>query len=177
MASQKDAKIIPLSNPTLDKEGAGSKVSDSSVKLEGAYLYTLGLLMEDFGKEHKRGSCVLCEPMKSMGMHRDEIIIKLVQTLFTTFFPSFEDYWLGLKENLLEGLMSRKKGGKAYDSLQAKLKDLLQEQIEKDVRDFFGDIKKHLQKYAQVEIGESREEKIIAASLEGLKGGWMKEAH
>lgn len=60
-----------------------------SEEVRASFLYTLDLLVDSFGKKHVKKYCALCEPMRVMGEHRDEVIVQLVVALFTSFFQSF----------------------------------------------------------------------------------------
>jgi hypothetical protein len=141
---------------------------------EDTFLYTMDLLMEDFGKKHLPQYCVLCEPMKVVGKHRDEVMVELLVVLFTTFFPSFQDYILETKEALLQGLLDRREK-KSFDSWQNKLAVLLQRQMEEDLKDFLNDIQRHLLKYSGVEIEADKFQHMLTQAMFVLKEEWMRK--
>ena len=167
----KTAKVIPLRSGGPRRDRPASQASEHLHELE-AFDYTLDLLMEDFGKKHSKESCVLCDPMKTLGLHRDAVMLDLTETLFLAFFPSFEGYVQDLKETLVQGLLNRR-DAKRYDSWQDKLKELLRDQVASDLGDFFTDIQKHLIKFAGVEIEPERREEILAQAFARLEKGWM----
>ncbi len=140
---------------------------------EDSFYYTLDLLMEDFGKKHLLEQCILCNPMRVYGEHRDEVIFRLLVALFYRFFPSLDDYLADARKNLMEGLIIRK-NGKIYPSLQEKFSDLLQEQMKGDLRDFGREIQKHLLKHAQVEISPEKIEEVLARVMGVLQEQWME---
>lgn len=170
-AMAKPAKVIPLRSGGPRRQRGASQASEHLHELE-AFDYTLDLLMEDFGKKHLKESCVLCEPMKTLGLHRDAVMVDLAETLFLAFFPSFEGYVQDLKESLVQGLLDRR-NPRRYDSWQDKLKDLLREQVLADLGDFFTDIQKHLIKHAGVELEEERRAEVLAQAFGRLERGWM----
>lgn len=171
MGTAKSAKIIPLRSGGPRGRRGGSQATEHLHELE-AFDYTLDLLMEDFGKKHRKDCCVLCDPMKTLGLHRDEVMLDLTETLFLAFFPSFESYVQDLKESLVQGLLDRR-DPKRYDSWQEKLKNLLREQVMADLGDFFTDIQKHLIKFAGVEIEEERRATALAKAYTRLERGWL----
>jgi hypothetical protein len=168
------AKIIALTSAyrsrskSLKLKGEG----EPSVVPEDALLYTLDLLMEDFGKKHLPKYCVLCEPMKVMGKHRDAVMVDLLHSLFITFFPSFSAYLSEVRDNLLRGLLERGQK-RSFDSLKDKLQALLREQIAADLKDFFGDLRKHLLKHTGVKVDAAKESKIISKVMDKLQAAWI----
>jgi len=174
MGTVRSEKIIPLRSRGLRQRPGANGASAHLHELE-AFDYTLDLLMEDFGKKHDKETCVLCEPMKTVGLHRDAVMVDLAQTLFLAFFPSFEDYVLELRESLTQGLLDRRERGE-YDSWQDKLKDLLRRQVLADLGDFLGDIQKHLIKFAGVEIEAERRETILGQAMARLERDWLWKA-
>ncbi len=185
MSARKSSKVIPLSRiqkKIKDLESSQPKNAASqgsageqtpSLHSDAAFLYTLDLLMEDFGKKHLRQNCVLCEPMKNFGLHRDEAIVHLGEALFTTFFPSFRDYVSEMQETLLHGLLDRRERG-SFKSWQDKLKNLFRQKIAEDLKDFLEDIYKHLLKHAGVSIDSARREQIFQKTLACLEKGWIR---
>jgi hypothetical protein len=171
MNTARSAKIIPLRSGGRRSPPGNSPASGHLHELE-AFDYTLDLLMEDFGKRHQKDSCVLCEPMKTLGLHRDAVMVDLSETLFLAFFPDFESYVLEVREGLVQGLLDRR-DRKAYDSWQEKLKELLRKQVLSDLGDFLSDIQKHLMKFAGVEIEAERRVAILQQSMERLERGWF----
>lgn len=172
MKSSKEAKVISLAkyrNAPVPKELPGG---DTSEIQEKNFYYTLDLLMEDFGKKHLSENCALCEPMKAMGKHRDEIMEELAFKLFTTFFPSFDDYILEVQETLTEGLLRRDRPPESR-SWKDKLKALLKNQIKKDLERFLLDIDKHLEKYASVPLEAPRRERILTTTMKRLQEEWI----
>lgn len=168
------AKIIPMAagyrarSKSLKTKGEG----EPSVVPEDALLYTIDLLMEDFGKKHLPKYCVLCEPMKVMGKHRDAVMVDLLHSLFVTFFPSFSAYLSEVRDNLLRGLLDR--GPKrSFHSLKDKLQTLLREQIAADLKDFFTDLRKHLLKHTGTEPEAAKEAEILGKVLDRLAEEWM----
>jgi hypothetical protein len=128
--------------------------------------------MEDFGKRHQKESCALCEPMQTMGRHRDEMMVELTEALFLAFFPSFEGYVQEVKEGLLQGLLDRR-DRKAYITWQEKLKDLLERQVLADLGDFLNDLQKHLLKFAGIELEAERREAILGQVMDRLRKDWL----
>lgn len=170
-------KVISLTRLRDRRSNLSSGQDDEEVpsNQSNAFYYTLDLLMEDFGKKHQREHCALCEPMKVMGLHRDEVMVRLNLTLFTTFFPSFEEYLLEMKDKLMEGLLKRRAEGEPK-AWQARVKKLVQAQIEEDVGDFLGDIQKHLIKYSKVKLENKRRDKIFLETLTQIQKEWMSIA-
>jgi len=166
----KSAKIIPLAQPKFDKE----KKEDQDSLQEAAYYYTLDLLMEDFGKQHESSFCALCEPMKVMGLHRDEVIASLNYTLFTTFFPDFEEYMMELKETMVHRLL-RRQSGSQFKTWQEKMRHLVDIQIKKDAESFLKDIEKHLKKHTGFELPPARAKAILAGTLKKLQALWVPQ--
>jgi hypothetical protein len=162
------AKIIPIrahGSRALKGRAAGETQHDP-------WCHTLDLLMEDFGKKHRKELCVLCEPMQILGQHRDAVMADLAESLFLAFFPSFESYVLEVREGLLQGLLDRRERGN-YGSWQEKLKELLVRQVATDLRDFIGDIAKHLLKFASVDLEEERRETVFQEAFSRLEKEWL----
>ena len=135
------------------------------------FLYTLDLLIDSFGKKHVKKYCALCEPMRVMGEHRDQVIVQLVVTLFTSFFQSFRNYLAEVNGTLLKDLLDRRKA-EGFDSWQQKLKGLVKIQIESDLSDFLEDVQKHLQKFAEVSLEEERKKNIINLAAVEIEKKW-----
>ncbi len=174
MGTSKEIKIIPLRanwQRRLAQQRPTEVVSEGD-RVSDAFFYTLDLLMEDFGKKHQGSQCALCEPMKVVGQHRDVVMVGLAIALFTTFFPSFENYILEMKDNLLQGLLDRR-DRKDYGSWKEKIKVLVEDQIKKDLSDFLQDIQKHLLKYTGNPLEESRFEQIYQKALSRLQKEWV----
>jgi len=159
---------------SLAQARAGRFKKQNESSMESCFYYTMDLLMEDFGKKHDRDFCMLCEPMKVLGLHRDEAIVKLNVALFTTFFPDFEEYLLEIKENMVQGLLRRNKGP-TFPSWQEKLRNLLQGQIKKDAESFLDDIVKHLTKFNEVELDPERREALMDQTFERLQTDWIPD--
>ncbi len=172
MPLSRKAKIIPL-NAQWGSKQAKIKVGEEAVSFnpEQAFLYTIDLLMEDFGKRHRTELCALCNPMKIMGRHRKEVMIELLMALFTTFFPSFENYVSDVKGSLLEGLLDRR-DRRTYSNWKEKLKCLLNNQIETDLQDFLRDIENHLAKFSQVSVEDEQHEEILEQALQQIHKNW-----
>lgn len=169
MSFTSKSKVVSLAQGRVPREeclGKGAK--------EACFYYTLDLLMEDFGKRHESEFCSLCEPMRVMGLHREEVAVELCVALFTTFFPKFEDYLLEIKESMLQNLLRRERGP-AFGSWQKKLLALLRTQVKKDVESFLQDIQKHLKKYCAVELPSDRFEELLSRSLVRLREDWIPE--
>jgi hypothetical protein len=161
-----NAKIIPIrAHGARGLQGRGETDHDP-------WCHTLDLLMEDFGKKHRKELCVLCEPMQILGLHRDAVIVDLAESLFLAFFPSFESYVLEVREGLLQGLLDRRDKNN-YGSWQDKLKELLVRQVAADLRDFIGDIAKHLLKFASVELEDGRREAVFQEAFSRLEKEWL----
>ncbi|HEX5035324.1 MAG TPA: hypothetical protein VFW62_12665 [bacterium] len=161
------AKIIPIR-----AHGARALKGKTGEAHGDPWIHTLDLLMEDFGKKHRKELCVLCEPMQILGLHRDAVMVDLAESLFLAFFPSFESYVMEVREGLLQGLLDRRDRGN-YGSWQAKLKELLVRQVATDLRDFIGDIEKHLRKFASVELEEERRAAIFTEAFSRLEKEWL----
>lgn len=175
MSVSDHSKVIPFSSRrhTKSSDGLGVIPEINPKNTESAFYYTLELLLEDFGKKHCPKSCALCEPMKVLGLHRDEVMVRLCERLFTLFFPSFKDYLRDLKSQIMEGLL--KKTPEAQNgTLQARMKTMVLAQIYEDIGDFLGDICKHLKKYANVEIDGQRKVKIQKTTYQRIQKEWMK---
>jgi len=172
MRSFKEAKVISLAKHRSSSVPGELPGGDVHNVQERDFYYTLDLLMEDFGKKHVSDHCALCEPMKVMGKHRDEIMEEFALTLFTTFFPSFDEYVLEVQETLTEGLLRRDCQPESH-SWKDKLKFLLKNQIKKDMESFLLDIGKHLEKYASVPLEEAHREKILGTTMKRLQEEWI----
>ncbi len=176
MGRSKPTKILQLRSRRLRdfaKQGE-AKVDKENLDPEEAFLYTLDLLLEDFGKRHLPSHCVLCNPMQVMGMHRNEIMVKLLVTLFETFFPVWEEYILEIKDSVLQGLLDRR-NRQNYGNWKEKFLGLVEQQVETDLRDFQKDVENHLKKFAQVEVEPARSEEVFAAALTRLKEEWIRK--
>lgn len=138
---------------------------------EAAYQYTIDMLMEDFGKKHLQARCVLCEPMRTLGLHRDEVILKLHQSLFLLFFPDFEDYLLEIRETLMQKLLQR--DDEFFPSWKEKLTSQLKSQICKDAWGLLEDIFKHLKKYCGVSHDSPKQEELLARSVGWIYQEWV----
>lgn len=161
------AKIIPIrAHGSRQLKGSAGDVANDP------WCHTLDLLMEDFGKKHRKELCVLCEPMQILGLHRDAVMVDLAESLFLAFFPSFESYVLEVREGLLQGLLDRRDKGN-YGSWQEKLKELLVRQVAADLRDFIGDIEKHLRKFASVELEDDRRDAVFQEAFSRLEKEWL----
>jgi hypothetical protein len=169
MSISSKTKIVSLAQGRGTREERLEKGSK-----EACFYYTLDLLIEDFGKKHESEFCSLCEPMRVMGLHREEVAVDLCVALFTTFFPKFEDYLLEIKENMLQNLLRRERGP-TFGSWQKKLLSLLRTQVKKDVESFLQDIQKHLKKYCAVEMPLDRLEELLYRSLARLREDWIPE--
>ena len=171
----KPAKILEIRSRWAREFAKDGKVRVEKEKLdpEEAFVYTLDLLMEDFGKRHHPAQCVLCNPMQVMGSHREEIMTRLLVTLFETFFPLWEEYVLEIKESVLQGLLDRR-DRRTYGSWKEKLLTLVNRQVETDLRDFLRDIENHLRKFAQVELPEERSERVFADAFQTLQERWVR---
>ncbi|MFO1463569.1 MAG: hypothetical protein U1F66_07300 [bacterium] len=174
MGTARSEKVIPLRSRGARRQKGGAGAAAHLHELE-AYDYTLDLLMEDFGKKHQKENCVLCEPMKTVGLHRDAVMVDLAETLFLAFFPSFEGYVLEVRDGLMQGLLDRRERG-PYESWQDKLKDLLRRQVLNDLGDFLTDIQKHLLKFAGVELEAERREAVLAEAMARLERDWLWKA-
>jgi hypothetical protein len=174
MPPRKGADLIPFALPLHRRRSGKSAGLPEALrsKEEASFFYTLDLLMEDFGKRHRPEDCALCEPMKVMGKHRDEVMVELNFALFTAFFPSFEGYLAELRDSLMQKFLSRKEG-RSHGDWKDKLKQMVQEQIREDAASFLSDILKHLSKFAKVEVEAPRRKKILEQSLQRLKSEWM----
>lgn len=159
-------QIIPLRQKSVLRTGTASEQAPRQDPLA----HSLDLLMEDFGKRHIRENCVLCEPMKILGKHRDEVMVELGEALFLIFFPSFEGYLSEVREGLMQGLLSRQ--GKAYDSWQDKVRELLYLQVQSDADDFISDMQRHLLKFSGVEINLERRTLILSKMMSRLEEKW-----
>jgi len=163
-------KLRPGGRPAL--EGETEKHPSSKGTYPLVFLYTIDLLMEDFGKKHDSRRCVLCEPMKVAGMHRDKVALELAVALFKIFFPSFQNYVLEVREKLVQGLLDRR-DRKTYPTVKDKIKALLTTQIQSDIDDFLLDIQKHLQKFSKGSIDDTRVDQIALEAYERLQNEWM----
>ena len=159
-------QIIPLRQKAACKAGPATEQPDRQDPLA----HSLDLLMEDFGKRHVKENCALCEPMKILGRHRDEVMVELGEALFLAFFPSFEGYLAEVRDGLLQGLLNRQ--GKAYDSWQEKVRELLCLQVQSDADDFVSDIQRHLLKFSGVELEPERRASILAGIMARLEEKW-----
>lgn len=175
MASDKSAKILEIRSRWAKEFARDGKVRVEKEKLdpEESFVYTLDLLMEDFGKRHLPAQCVLCNPMQVMGLHREEIMTRLLVTLFETFFPLWEEYVLEIKESVLQRLLDRR-DRKTYSSWKEKLLEVVNRQVESDLRDFLRDIENHLRKFAQVELAEDRSEHVFSEAFRILQERWVR---
>ncbi|MDX1385997.1 MAG: hypothetical protein R3257_00300 [bacterium] len=169
MSFRSKTKVVSLAQA---RNLAGEAVPQGSK--EACFYYTLDMLTEDFGKKHESEFCALCEPMRVMGQHREEVALELSVVLFTTFFPKFEDYLLEIKESMLQNLLRRERGP-AFGSWQKKLLSLLRLQVKKDVTSFFEDIQKHLKKYCAAELPADRLETLVGRAMIRLKKDWIPE--
>lgn len=174
MGERRRGKVIPITSSLRQRLKAreSGREGDFEIGPEDAFVYTMDLLMEDFGKKHLSKYCALCEPMKVLGQHRDEVMVELLVVLFTTFFPTFHGYLLEVRDNLVQGLLGRRER-RTFDSLKEKLHTLLEEQIEADLKDFFTDLRKHLLKYASVELEGEKELQVLGQVFVRLRQDWM----
>jgi hypothetical protein len=175
MPRPKRANVLEIRSRWAREFAKDGKVQVEKEKLdpEEAFFYTLDLLMEDFGKHHRAAQCVLCNPMQVMGLHREEVMIRLLVTLFETFFPLWEEYVLEIKESVLQGLLDRR-NRKGYGSWKEKLLDLVNQQVEADLGDFLRDIEKHLGKFSQVELEPMIHDRIFAKAFQILQERWVR---
>ncbi len=175
--NSRGGKIISLGGAALSRHGRrpASSPRFQDEYQERAFYYTLELLLEDFGKPHQSVACALCEPMKVMGQHRDEVMAQFHYTLFTLFFPSFSEYLAELKETLLTSVLRR--GGRdeapSAQSWQERLNQNLEAQVEIDAKQFLDDILKHLKKFSEVEVDAERQRQVLQKTLGQLKAEWM----
>lgn len=161
-------KVLPL------------KVSPNTIRYaltpssqEAAYQYTLDMLMEDFGKKHLAARCVLCEPMRTLGLHRHQVILRCHRSLFLLFFPDFDDYLLEVRESLVQKLLRRETGD--FPTWQDKLMFQLKAQIRRDAWSLLEDVLKHLKKYCEVDYGPLEEKRLLQKSLEAIFQDWVPE--
>ncbi len=140
---------------------------------EAAYHYTIDLLMEDFGKKHFSSRCVLCEPMRTLGKHRDEVIRDLHHSLFTMFFPDFEDYLLEIRESLVQKLLRRDQ--EVFPSWKEKLVSQLKSQIRRDAWGLLEDIFKHLKKYCGVTYEPLKQEDFLNRLIQHIFQQWVPD--
>ncbi len=175
--NSRGGKIVSLGGAALSRHGhrPASSPRFQDEYQERAFYYTLELLLEDFGKSHQSVACALCEPMKIMGKHRDEVMAQFHYTLFTLFFPSFSEYLTELKESLLTSVLRRgdRDAERGSQSWQERLRQSLDTQVEVDAKQFLEDILKHLKKFSGVEVDEERQGQILRKTLGQLKAEWM----
>lgn len=166
-------QVISIDSNLRQRQQSKAAHRDQSfVDAEDAFLYTIDLLMEDFGKKHLPQYCALCEPMKVMGKHRDAVMEALVYSLFTTFFPSFASYLSEVRDNLMQGLLERGER-RSFSSLKEKLQALLRGQIQADLKDFFTDLRKHLMKYTGTPLEPEKEAEVLGRVLDRLFAQWI----
>ncbi|MBI2337132.1 MAG: hypothetical protein HYU97_10290 [Deltaproteobacteria bacterium] len=149
-----------------------TKTSASSLVKED-YLYTLDMIINDAQKDHYKEHCVVCEPMKLMGTHRDRVITEMAGTMVGVFFEDFTQYCEDVKGIVLEKLLRRDAQGRIYPTIQARFNELILEQLEVDIQDFVVDIEKHLLKYTQSNLSAKRKEMIVKNTLKMLKKNWI----
>jgi len=173
----KSPKILQMRSRVLRdvKKRGEARVDKDQLDPEEAFLYTLDLLLEDFGKRHLPDRCVICNPMQVLGMHRDAAMVRMLVTLFETFFPVWDEYVLEIKDSVLQGLLDRR-GKRTYGSWKEKFLELVEQQVKTDLHDFQKDIENHLRKFASVEIEPIRAEEVFAAALKQLKESWMRRS-
>jgi len=172
----KSPKILQMRSRVLrdiSKRGE-ARVDKDQHDPEEAFLYTLDLLLEDFGKRHDPNRCVICNPMQVLGLHRDAAMEKMLVTLFETFFPVWEEYVLEIKDTVLQGLLDRR-GKRTYGSWKEKFLELVQKQVETDLGDFQKDIENHLRKFASVELEPERVQLVFNQALKHLQATWMRK--
>lgn len=137
------------------------------------YLYTLDLILNDYHKNHQMDRCVVCEPMKLMGCHRDQVIADLTSTMVKVFFGEFQEYREEIKAIVLEKLLRKDANGKVYATLKERMQALVLEQLRADVKDFINDIEKHMGKYVHAFLDEPRRETIVDQVIGLLHKNWI----
>lgn len=138
------------------------------------YFYTLDFIINDNLKNHHSHRCVICEPMKLMGCHRDIVIQDLLITMVTTFFDDYEDYKEEVKGIVVDSLIRKNKSKKNFSSIQERVDHLILEQLQVDVEDFLSDIEKHLVQFRQSPLTDLRRMEIVNAVMNLLKKTWIR---